>query len=322
MSAVHPARFVRALVVVGLMAATITGTTAAAAQAAPSTSDLTKQINTLSDKLEDITESYNKMNDSLKATVAEQKKLKDSLGPAKDALDAAGAQVDTMAASAYMTGQVGPMNAILEGPGDLLERMSYLEAISRDRQRDIDAFSATTRDYDTRQAALKTAQEKQAAQVKVLSETKKDIEGKIKVLLAKRKAAYGQAQSPTSSYNGPIPKIAGSAGQAVTFAFKQLGEKYHYGSAGPSQWDCSGLTMMAWNAAGKSLPHNAAAQYSATARVSRSALQAGDLVFYRGLKHVGIYIGGGLIIAAPQTGDVVKKQPVGYSTPYGYGRVR
>jgi len=318
---VQSARPLRALVV-AVLAVAITGSIPTVAHAAPSTSDLTKQINTLSDKLEDITESYNKMNDSLKATVAEQKKLKESLGPAKVARDAAAAQVGTMATSAYMTGQVGPVNAILEGPSELLERMSYLEAISRDRQRDIDAYSATTRDYDSRQAALKTAEGKQSAQVKVLSETKKDIEGKIKVLLAKRKAAYGQSQTPTSSYNGPIPKISGSAGKAVTFAFNQLGEAYHYGSAGPSTWDCSGLTMMAWNAAGKSLPHNAAAQYSATARVSKSALRAGDLVFYRGLKHVGIYIGGGMIIAAPQTGDVVKKQSMNYSTPYGYGRVR
>ena len=293
-----------------------------AAQAAPSKSDLTKQITALSNKLEDITESYNDMNDALKKTKADSQKLKESLGPAQDALDAAGAQVNTMAASAYRTGQVGPVTAILDGPGDLLQRMTYLEQISRDRQRNIDTFTATTQDYTTRQAAYKATEEKQAAQVKVLSATRKEIEGKIKVLLAKRKAAYGQSQVSGSSYNGPIPHIAGSAGKAVTFAFNQLGEPYHYGADGPGSWDCSGLTMGAWNAAGKSLPHNAAAQYSATARVSKSALLPGDLVFYRNLKHVALYIGNNTIITAPQTGDVVKKQSMTYSTPYGYGRVK
>jgi cell wall-associated NlpC family hydrolase len=311
--------------VVGALAAAVaatTMTTMTAAQAAPSTSDLTKQITTLSNKLEDITESYNDMNDALKKTEADSAKLKASLGPAQDALDAAGAQVNTMASSAYMTGQVGPVTAILDGPGDLLQRMTYLDQISRDRQRSIDTFTATTQDYGTRQAAYKATEQKQAAQVKVLAATKKDIESKIKVLLAKRKAAYGKAQESGSKYTGPIPKIAGSAGKAVTFAFNQLNEEYHFGAAGPDQWDCSGLTMMAWKAAGKSLPHNAAAQYRATARVSKSALKPGDLVFYRDLKHVAIYIGGNTIIAAPQTGELVKKESMTYSTPYGYGRVR
>ena len=307
---------------IALLAVAITGTSATGAHAAPSTSDLTKQINTLSDKLEDITESYNKMNDSLKQTVADETKLKASLAPAQAALKAAGAQVITMAAAAYRTGPVGPVNAILDGPDGLLQRMTYLEQISRDRQRDIDTYTATTRDYSTRQAALKTAQDKQSAQVKVLATTKKDIEGQLKVLLAKRKAAYGQATQTGSTYTGPIPNIAGSAGEAVAFAYRQLGKPYHYGADGPDSYDCSGLTMASWNAAGKSLPHNAAAQYSATARVSKSALQPGDLVFYRNLGHVAIYIGDGMIITAPQTGELVRKQSMMYSTPYGYGRVR
>jgi len=316
-----PRARVRALVIV-LLTVVMTGTTATGAHAAPSTSDLTKQINTLSNKLEDITESYNKMNDSLKQTIANEKKLKASLGPAQAALQAAGAQVNTMAAAAYRTGPIGPVNAILDGPDGLLQRMTYLEQISRDRRRDIDTYTATTRDYSARQAALKTAQDKQAAQVKVLAATKKDIEGQLKVLLAKRKAAYGQASQTGTTYTGPIPDIAGSAGQAVAFAYHQIGKPYHYGASGPDSYDCSGLTMAAWNAAGKSLPHNAADQYAATARISKSALQPGDLVFYRNLGHVGIFVGDGMIIAAPQTGELVRKQSMMYSTPYGYGRVR
>ena len=77
---------------------------------------------------------------------------------------------------------------------------------------------------------------------------------------------------------------------------------YEYGSGGPNTYDCSGLTSAAWAKAGKSLPHNAAAQYSATTRISRSELQPGDLVFYRSLGHVGIYVGGGQIIDASRAG--------------------
>ena len=85
-----------------------------------------------------------------------------------------------------------------------------------------------------------------------------------------------------------------------------LGTPYVYGGASPGGFDCSGLVMYVFNQIGVSLPHNAAAQYGYGMPVSRDQLQAGDLVFFNGLGHVGIYIGGGQFIHAPHTGDVVK----------------
>jgi peptidoglycan DL-endopeptidase CwlO len=208
------------------------------------------------------------------------------------------------------------------GAGDMLDRLNVIDQISKSRARDIANFTATTQNYDARQAALKLAQTKQTAEVNQLSKAKKTIEDKIKVLLAKRKAAYGRATDPTSTYTGTIPHLAGAAGKAVAYAYAHLGKPYHYASAGPSSFDCSGLTMASWAAAGKSLPHNAAAQYGDTARISKSDLEAGDLVFYRNNAHVAIYIGDGKIIAAPHTGTVVQIQSVDIMTPNGYGRVR
>jgi cell wall-associated NlpC family hydrolase len=307
--------------VIAVLAVAISGTSATAAHAAPSTADLTKQINKASNDLEDITEAYNKMTISLNKTIADEKSLAASLGPARDALAVAGKQVNVMAASAYMTGQVGPMSAILDGSSNLLQRMSYLDAIARDRQRDIDTYTATTQNYSDRQAALKTAQAKQTAESKELKARKTKIEANVKKLLSMRKAAYGQAQESGSAYHGVIPNIAGSAGKAVTFAYNHIGDAYVYASDGPNTFDCSGLTMAAWAAAGKSLPHNAAEQYSATSRISKSDLKPGDLVFYRGLAHVGLYVGGGMIIDAPHTGTTVGKRSMNIMTPYGYGRV-
>ena len=115
------------------------------------------------------------------------------------------------------------------------------------------------------------------------------------------------AARPTSASSGAAgkaPTISGSAGVAVDYAYAAANKPayYGYGDAGPSTYDCSGLTMAAWKAAGKSLPHNAAAQYSATARISRSQLKPGDLVFYRSLGHVGLYVGSGMIIDASRAG--------------------
>jgi cell wall-associated NlpC family hydrolase len=117
----------------------------------------------------------------------------------------------------------------------------------------------------------------------------------------------------------PTVKKASSTSKgekALAFAKKQLGEKYRYGAAGPNAWDCSGLTMKAWKAAGKSLPHNAKAQYKKGKKVSKSSLKKGDLVFfYSGPSHVGIYAGGGKIIHASRPGKPVAYIKIKYM-PY------
>jgi cell wall-associated NlpC family hydrolase len=87
---------------------------------------------------------------------------------------------------------------------------------------------------------------------------------------------------------------------------KYLGIPYAWGGASPAGFDCSGLVMYVYAQLGILLPHYAAAQYGFGSAVSRDQLQPGDLVFFDGLSHVGIYIGGGQMVHAPQTGDVVK----------------
>jgi cell wall-associated NlpC family hydrolase len=117
---------------------------------------------------------------------------------------------------------------------------------------------------------------------------------------------------------GSIPAPSGGAGAAIAFAYAQIGKPYVYGAAGPDAYDCSGLTMRAWGAAGVSMPHYSGAQFAAFPHVPLSAMQPGDLVFWGpgGSSHEGLYIGGGMMIAAPHTGDHVKVQAV-YGSPSG-----
>jgi peptidoglycan DL-endopeptidase CwlO len=311
--------------VIAALAIAITGTTATTAHAAPSTGDINKRIAAAQNQLEDVVESYNKLNIDLQKTISNQKTLAASLGPAREKLKIATVQVGTIAANAYMNGQVGTMNVLLDGPGNLVDRMSILDQMSRNRQRDIAVYVATTQNYTQRQAALKTTQAKQAAQVKALAARKAKIESDIKKLRAMRTAATGSpVEKPGGGYTGSVPSIAGSAGKAVAYAFDAARRHapYGYGQDGPDAYDCSGLTMAAWRAAGKSLPHNAADQYGATSRISRSELKAGDLVFYRSLGHVGLYVGNNQIIDAPHEGSFVDVRSINIMTPYGYGRVR
>jgi len=136
-----------------------------------------------------------------------------------------------------------------------------------------------------------------------------------------RAAAAAQAPAPIVSTSAsaapattPSPVAAPSGGggnsTVVDIAMRYLGIPYIYAGADPSGFDCSGFTMYVYAQVGISLPHNAAAQFGMGTPVSYDQLQPGDLVFFYGLGHVGMYIGGGNFIHSPHTGDVVKISPL------------
>ena len=102
-----------------------------------------------------------------------------------------------------------------------------------------------------------------------------------------------------------------SPGERVArIAHRYLGAPYAYGGATLSGFDCSGFVMFVYSKIGIDLPHHAASQYGYGRAVEYSRLRAGDLVFFYGLGHVGVYVGKGRFIDAPQSGDVVRKRPL------------
>ena len=129
----------------------------------------------------------------------------------------------------------------------------------------------------------------------------------------------GEVIDPNAGSPGNVPAPSSSAQVAVDTARAQLGKPYVYAGSGPDVFDCSGLTMYAWAAAGVSLPHNAEAQYVSLPHVSQSELQPGDLVFFGDpIHHVGIYVGGGTMIEAPYTGVDVRYHTI-YRSDYAGG---
>ncbi len=119
-------------------------------------------------------------------------------------------------------------------------------------------------------------------------------------------ALQDTAVGATASAGGTTVAPPSQYGGVVGVAMRYLGTPYVWGGASPGGFDCSGLVMYAYSQVGVSLPHYTGAQWNVGVAVSRSDLQPGDLVFFDGLGHVGIYIGGNQFIHAPHTGDVVK----------------
>jgi peptidoglycan DL-endopeptidase CwlO len=125
------------------------------------------------------------------------------------------------------------------------------------------------------------------------------------------------------------PADSSAADKAVAFAYDQLGKPYEWGASGPGSYDCSGLTMRAWEQGGVKLTHWSVAQANETVRVSYSNIRKGDLIFWSnngeasGTYHVAIYVGDGKMIHAPSTGKNIEVQDVFYwETPSFYGRVQ
>jgi cell wall-associated NlpC family hydrolase len=162
-------------------------------------------------------------------------------------------------------------------------------------------------------AELKKATKRQKF---LLASINADIAGLVlQVSLQRQSAAERAARGklardlPSLPYDEPgtVRPLTPAAAAAITFARQQLGEPYVYAAAGPDQWDCSGLTMVAWAHGGIPMTHNALAQYTQLPKVPIDQLQPGDLVFFgKPIHHVGIYVGAGTMIEAPHTGAFVR----------------
>jgi cell wall-associated NlpC family hydrolase len=166
---------------------------------------------------------------------------------------------------------------------------------AQERARELRLKAAAERRLKEAEAAAKRkAQEEQAAQ-------------------AQQAQSGSAASSPPTASSPPSPPVnvpTGSPGvghpQAASIALNYLGVPYKWGGASPSGFDCSGLVMYVYAQLGISLPHYTVAQWNATEPISQSQMQPGDLVFFDGLGHVGIYIGSGEFVDAPHSGSVVR----------------
>ena len=319
-----------ALVSLGAAVAVVAPTLASATPNRPhaprTATSVQKQLGHLALTNSQLVEKYNQ------AQVAVQRREKAAKAARIDAAQARAAyriahrEFAEIVRAQYETGgSFGAATALFDSSSgsNYLARLDTLDMVST-RNAEVVGAVADARDKATsaaeRAADLLAAARQQRAD---LVKQKKQVEEKIRrfqLLLATlnsaQQYAFQQAVNPAMAASQVASlKLAqapsAAAQKAVEFALSQVGKPYVWGAAGPSAYDCSGLTMAAWAHAGVSLPHSAAAQYSYGRHVPLSALLPGDLIFfYQPIGHVTIYIGNGLMVSAPTEGQDVSVVPL------------
>ncbi|MEV1289776.1 NlpC/P60 family protein [Micromonospora sp. NPDC049679] len=281
------------------------------AQAAPSVDEIERQIDAQWQQLEPVIEQYNKVHSQLKANQKKQVALEKKIRPLSLQAELALFRVGQMANQYYRTGPSSDLNALLEtgSANTLTEQLTMLDRLTQQQQDQIAGVTAARDKFDAEKRKLDALVAQQQKQDAELAAKKKQVDGEIGRLQKLRLTAYGAGGSGGSLRIGPCPPEypGGKAGTAVKTACAQIGKPYVWGATGPSSFDCSGLTQFAWGKAGVSLTHYTGAQWNEGTPVTRSQARAGDLVFFRGdLSHVGMYVGNGLMVHAPTSGDVVR----------------
>ncbi len=320
------------------------------------------QIQQLDSRLERAVEAYNLANIKLSRIKHDLSTNTHSLTVAKKSHQSAQKELSSRLVDLYTSdeGQDSGL-AVLLGSASLDEMLSKMDAVDRVSQQDslvLRQVAHLRREVQQRQRELQHAHseqiqvvaERNAARSSIQSQLGQrqallgSIRGEIANLQAQERehqaalqrqlAAQVQSQQASASQTALAQTVAAAPqptttiappsryGGVVGIAMRYLGTPYVWGGASPGGFDCSGFVMYVFSQIGVSLPHNAAAQYGYGSPVSRDALQPGDLVFFDGLGHVGIYVGGGSFIHSPHTGDVVKVSSLSgwYSSTFVGGR--
>ena len=332
-----------AVVAVAVLGFSVTAATAAADSVTTKRAEADRvlgQIQVLDASVERAVDAYNAAQIELNGLQQKEKENRYHLALAKKSYAKAQKTIQARLITLYTSGETTTLEVLLGATSldDLLNRADTVKRVSSEDTRIVKELVRAKVSMKQMQKDLAAQSSRQAVVVADLAARKHDIEsqiaerqrllGSIKDEIARIQAAEAKRQarlqaqaeqvvstqgsSSTASWDPVGSEVTASTpppsryGGVVGIAMRYLGVPYVWGGASPSGFDCSGFVMYVYGQIGVSLPHNAAMQYGYGTPVSRSDLQAGDLVFFDGLGHVGIYIGGGSFIHAPHTGDVVK----------------
>ena len=232
--------------------------------------------------------------------------------------------IGAIAADQYKS---GPLSKSLEllfssDPSLYLSTAGSLEAVTRKKSADLKKFSVATQRLNAtsltvadKLSLVKAAEAKFRKQLAIANSKLDEAEALLAKLTAAERERLAKLNDDEENADqqrsladaGKYGSVSGRGGTAIKYALAQIGDRYIFGADGLTTWDCSGLTMRAFGAAGVSLPHSSRAQYKYGKAISRKELQPGDLVFFgKPISHVAIYLGGNRMLHAPRKGSRVK----------------
>ena len=291
----------------------------------PDLKTLVAQAKQLEFEINSLSEQYDGLRIQLTRAKANAKIAQQAASRGQAALAVGQQAIAQLAAANYMNSGLDPtFQALTTGnPGQFLSQASAIAEMDQSS-----GVMVSTLSHQVEQALRdkETAQQ----QIAAVNALENQMDGKKKLILAKidkvNSAAMKQAMD-IFEQTGQYPKVtiptANTVGaQALQAAISRLGYPYIWGAAGPTSFDCSGLVMWAYQQVGIALPHFTVSQYNSGVHVSRNDLEPGDLVFFfPNISHVGMYIGNGMMINAPNFGEDVKVEPVFWNNFVGAVRI-
>jgi cell wall-associated NlpC family hydrolase len=280
----------------------------------PNLKTLVAQAKVLESQINSLSEQYDGLRIQLNRARANSKIAEQAASRGQTALAIGQQAIAQLAAANYINSGLDPTFAALTAgdPSQFLSQASAMDEINQSSGVKVSTLSNKV----TQALRDKETADQQAAAVHALQTQmdakKKIIEAKIDKV---NSAAMAQAMTvfkQTGSYPDiQIPTANTVGGQALQAALSRRGDPYVWAAAGPGEFDCSGLVMWAFAQEGISLPHYTGAQWNSGMHVARNDLEPGDLVFFGSdISHVGIYVGDGLMVDAPDTGAFVRVEPL------------
>ncbi len=328
------------LIAAAAVIATVGMIPSGSAQAKPSIADVQHRVDRLYHAAEQASERYNQIHVQLQQMRGDVKALRTDQARQQHRTENARRLVANSIVRQYEGDSLSAVGqaVVTSDPSAFVSQLTTLSTFNSMQANQYSSYLTQTKALSIRQGATRVQLSKVAALVKQAASDKATIDrnlARAKSLLSHLQAAErarvleasrsSVRTAPTTSTStstslANVP-VSGRAAAAVRFAMAQVGKPYVYGASGPSAYDCSGLTMRAWGAAGVGLAHSSSAQYGEGTHISPSQLQPGDLVFYYSpISHVGMYIGNGMIVNAENPSAGIRVAPL-YSMPF-VGAVR
>jgi peptidoglycan DL-endopeptidase CwlO len=308
-----------AVILAGGLAVAVTQV--AGAQPQPSIDQVRATVNTLTGQFNKANQQYDQVAQQLTTAKTRLKQVNKQMAGDEARYEAARKLVVQIADSTYEDSSSTSLAGLLTSgdPSQVLSEASIILQITGTRNLETQGFFGAA----TQLASVQQEQQHTEQGIAQLAAQRSSAKNHIASLLSKQNAILGSLtgaqlaavqQGTVNSGGGTTNAVyAGPTGSqadtAVAYVFKQLGCMYNYGATGPCGvgFDCSGLMMSAWAAAGLTIPRDTYSQWAALPHISTSALQPGDLLFYNGIGHVAMYVGGGMIIDAPSQGQPVRE---------------